>query len=92
MFTIHTNTHDHGFLLSSSNSYLSVNIDNRERFFTVYNVLTDKPVATITRPMVLDRKGKWEAHAIDGSLIAKTIGPRLAFRAVINHLNYISQD
>ena len=88
MNTIHTIEHEHGYLLQSkvNGIELSVDIDRRERFFTVWNVIEDKPVATITRPRVLDRRGQWEASATDGSLISKAIGPRLAFRAVINHL------
>lgn len=81
MTTIHTNAHEHGYMLSAG--YFSVNIDNRERFFTVYNVLTDKPVATIIRPRAIDRKGKWEVARTDGTLIARTIGPRNAMRALI---------
>lgn len=90
MAHIKTTQAEHGFFLTAG--YLNVFIDNRERFFTVWNVLTDKPVATITRPMVIDRRGQWEASATDGSLISKAIGPRNAFRAVINHLTYLDQD
>lgn len=72
---------DNGFSLADTKLGLIVDIRSDSRFLTVYNN-QDKPVATISRPAVYDRNGKWEAHANDGSLIAKTIGPRNAFAAI----------
>lgn len=70
------NNHEHGRVYSSA--LLKVDIDNRERFFTVYD-MADKPVATIIRPRMYDRTARWEAFKTDGTLIGKAMGARAIF-------------
>lgn len=69
------NNHEHGRVYSSSK--ITVDIDNRERFFTVYD-MNEKPVATIIRPRVYS-KDRWEVSNTDGTLIARAWGARAAF-------------
>jgi hypothetical protein len=65
--------------LDYASSRLHVEITNDARFFTVYDVIADKPFATITRPMVLDRNGRWECATTDGKVFARAYGQRHAF-------------
>lgn len=71
---------------SYSSSRLHVEITNDARFFTVWDVIADKPFATITRPLTYDRKGSWEVANTDGLVYCKTTNPRNAFMwAMLDH-------
>jgi hypothetical protein len=64
---------------------LTCEVRSDGRFFTVYQ--DDKPVGTLTRPMVYAQDRSWEVHATDGTLIHRSRYKSFLMSALWRHLN-----
>ena len=64
-----------------------VEIRDHSSYFTVYDLESDKPIGTITRPRRFPiRETRWTASDTSGNVVARSIGPRSAMHTLMRTL------